>query len=79
MNYLAIGVIILVALIIAYFKLKDLVFKAKDAFSVKEDEALKKKQDNLDTQITELKKKMNQPVDELNPEQVEVYWNGEKK
>lgn len=78
MEFVGIGL----ALVICYFiinKLRSFFFKAKDSKLVKDDEHLKSKQTMLEQEISKMKETLNKPTQDLSPDQVEQFWEDNKK
>ena len=71
------GALILIAYVA--IKLKSLFYKAKADELAKEGETLKKEQTVIETEVKVLKDKLNEPVKDLTPEQIEAFWNEDKK
>ena len=65
-----IGAVLATALSIVFFiKITD------DDMALSEDDLLASQGDNLDSDIDSLESELDTPVDDLNPDEVEDYWN----
>ncbi len=71
--------LVVIAIIFGALKFRSFFFKAKVDSLAKDGEVLSSQQTLLEKEAEELRIQLNQPVADLNPEEVEEFWKDDKK